>query len=406
MDLEITDRPDQPTEYCEPPGVVVDTTKKFKINNQRLFLTYSQCEFERDDYFAWIKKEFSSYPNAQWYIAEETHEDGSPHRHVLINFGKAFQTTASRRFDFNGCHPNIARVGPTVDDWCKCCFYMCKEDKHESLKPLMVQAQNYSSVMRNESFNHYLFDNPNRNALDLKTRWSAAAGFNFKIDPVPKPSATWFCRARDYMKGRVNDYDKFRDIIWFSDCSGNSEKSLFAKWAFGNKDYCVISAVARVGDFMRAIVNACEDGWTSKYLVVSLPREWNDDGALYTCLEMAKDGIITTNKYDSKAFRIRDDVMIFVVANRRPTTTKMTLDRWHLYDIMANKQIRRIPCILNLQLAAGLNNVKGMPGLDMMPPAENVAEPSGRISVQCAPQASQQEWYDQLPVNMEVMKFF
>ena len=72
-----------------------------------------------------------------------------------------------------------------------------------------------------------------------------------------------------------------------------------------------------------------KDNWTSKYLVVALPRDYNDEGALYTCLENAKDGMITSTKYDSKSFRIRSDVMVIVVANRKPVLEKMTMDRWH-----------------------------------------------------------------------------
>lgn len=84
------------------------------------FLTYSQALIDKDELFAFIK---SVAPVTAVIIANELHEDGSPHAHAAIRYPKRFSTTNCRRFDFNGNHPKIEICG----SWPKCVNYLRKD---------------------------------------------------------------------------------------------------------------------------------------------------------------------------------------------------------------------------------------------------------------------------------------
>lgn len=53
---------------------------------------------------------------AKCIIGRELHQDGGKHLHVFVAFERRFSTRNSRRFDCDGHHPNIKRVGRTP--WC------------------------------------------------------------------------------------------------------------------------------------------------------------------------------------------------------------------------------------------------------------------------------------------------
>lgn len=318
----------------------------FRLQNQRIFLTYSRCNWDRETYIGWIYSTFGkTYSNISFVrVAYEVHaenEEGEcpEHRHVLINFGKAFQSRNPRVFDYLGIHPNIQKVGNSAVDWGTLLCYMGKEDL--TCKDLKVLGQKYLNIWTAESSAHAMIDCPSVSPMNIKIAYEAGKKANYILDEVDEPNCPWYSKFKEYQRNEIPGYDKFRNVIWISDSCGDSQKTLFAKWAFDKEDYCVVNAFWRATDFSRLIKNKRDNGWTSKYLVIALPREWNDDGCIYTCIENAKDGIITSMKYDSDSFRIRDDVMVLVLANRMPDMSKMTMNRWHIYLIDAFKRVHR-----------------------------------------------------------------
>lgn len=89
------------------------------------FLTYPQCSLKKEQIQANLwKVHLQGKKTVQWtpetfqfiIIAEETHEDGSPHIHVLLAFRNKFITRDPRVFDFiAGKHGNYATVRSLFD---------------------------------------------------------------------------------------------------------------------------------------------------------------------------------------------------------------------------------------------------------------------------------------------------
>lgn len=333
---------------------------KFRIQNQYLFLTYARCDFVDKAYKEWLGIVLPQY--IECTIATENHKDGTPHKHVLINRGKNFQTKNSKFFDYEGFHPNIVGIMPNVGDYLRVLAYISKYD--EKLNSLNIVSKKHLAVISSASLSHALVEGSlcGLSAMNTKTIYEAFKADNKpQLEPVSEPKAPWIDKMREYQENLI-DRDVYRDILWFYDKFGNSHKTHFANYVFDDPDYCVITSVDTCKDFMRIIYNSMKRGWTMKYLIFLLPRNWIDreGGALYKCIETAKDGIITMNKFDSDRFRISQKVLIVVLANTMPNIGAMTLDKWHLYNIHSTKEVSRISFI-STKHTGGLDNVRNGP---------------------------------------------
>lgn len=78
----------------------------FRFDAAQAFLTYPQAATLTKEIIAEFFND--AYPDCTWIIAQEKHEDGQPHFHVYIKFGKKVSSRNARVFDINGFHPNIA----------------------------------------------------------------------------------------------------------------------------------------------------------------------------------------------------------------------------------------------------------------------------------------------------------
>lgn len=96
---------------------------QFRLDCKRLFLTYPQSDFNNDELYNFLKE---IRPIKWARICRETHEDGSPHSHAVIEFEKRFTTRQERLFDYRGRHPNIQ----PVRDVQKAIEYLAKEGSY------------------------------------------------------------------------------------------------------------------------------------------------------------------------------------------------------------------------------------------------------------------------------------
>lgn len=110
------DAASQPVEHeprREDSGADPVSNENFRINNQRLLLTYANSTGLRvEDLTSFVESLGGVHR-----IGRERHANGELHYHVYIDFGKRFQTRSCRRFDIqsNGgvYHPNIAKISRT-----------------------------------------------------------------------------------------------------------------------------------------------------------------------------------------------------------------------------------------------------------------------------------------------------
>jgi len=96
-------------------------SSSFAYDGVHVFLTYPQCALERSklrDFFLAIE------PNANYIVARELHDDGSPHLHAYVHFGRRRRFADARAFDVEGYHPNIQKPRSAAH----CITYCRKED--------------------------------------------------------------------------------------------------------------------------------------------------------------------------------------------------------------------------------------------------------------------------------------
>lgn len=82
----------------------------FRINSSQVFLTYPQCTLSKEELLDCIMKTAETILKVsivQYVIAQEKHEDGSPHLHAYIKFSKKIDRDGCKLFDYHGFHPNI-----------------------------------------------------------------------------------------------------------------------------------------------------------------------------------------------------------------------------------------------------------------------------------------------------------
>lgn len=80
-------------------------TSKFRINAKSVFLTYPQCDLQKEHLLTFINTLKYKYSYA--IICTENHEDGNKHLHAVIKFKKKVDIRNEHTFDLNGFHPNI-----------------------------------------------------------------------------------------------------------------------------------------------------------------------------------------------------------------------------------------------------------------------------------------------------------
>lgn len=81
-------------------------TATFSFDGEHVFLTYPQCPLERQQLLDFILR---IEPNAEYIVARERHDDGSPHLHAYVHFGRRRRFASERAFDVDGYHPNIQK---------------------------------------------------------------------------------------------------------------------------------------------------------------------------------------------------------------------------------------------------------------------------------------------------------
>lgn len=108
----------------EPPNALVslepsDATpspKCLMLKGMSFFLTFPQCDVPKEVALQRIKDHTFPKPLDWIVVAEEKHQDGTPHLHVCLKFTERLQTRKKDIFDFiSGKHGNYASCRSTKD---------------------------------------------------------------------------------------------------------------------------------------------------------------------------------------------------------------------------------------------------------------------------------------------------
>lgn len=83
----------------------------FRVQGKYLFLTYSQCDFDIDEFYHWISTgPLQPYRIVRAIICRELHADGGAHRHVAIELARRYDSRNARCFDYQGYHGNYQQA--------------------------------------------------------------------------------------------------------------------------------------------------------------------------------------------------------------------------------------------------------------------------------------------------------
>lgn len=310
----------------------------FNFAQQKCLLTYKTHlhKFEFIDNFKkLVEKQLKGEPK----FIRLAHESGDEqinynHTHVLVDFGKRFQTKNCRFFDYsiilNGVleviHPNIRKI-TSKSHWDNCVQYLAKED--EDNRDLIVKkpCTQVLSIWEKSSLQEAVA------SVKLRDVPAAIAAYNVKPDTFIK-EPKWHT-PMEWQQRIIDDISKppnNRSIIWIFDNDGLAGKSSFidyVEYYFPDKS----RTITQLGDSYHGatlIKNEIE-GWTGDTIFIDLARSQNSD-KIYPVLEDIKNGRISTLKYQGKTIRFHT-CHVVVFANFLPKLEAMSMDRWDIRHV-------------------------------------------------------------------------
>lgn len=127
-----------------------------------------------------------------------------------------------------------------------------------------------------------------------------------------------------------NDPDD-RSIHWFWESIGCKGKTTFAKWIFLNYENVIVLS-GKGADMKNGIVEyQKKNSKLPKIVLINVPRS-NIDFLSYTGLEEIKDMFFFSGKYEGGMI-CGENPHVIVFANEEPCSSKMSEDRFRIYNI-------------------------------------------------------------------------
>lgn len=315
-----------------------DPAKSFRLQCQRIFLTYSAMNKSIEK--GWLDKKIGkeelkeflnkklpnkAFPLKVIYIAQETHRDKDIHFHVVMDLKRRMDTRNCRFFDYDSWHPNISKVLSPVN-WGRVCYYISKADvetREEIPKNILLAHQVWSSPSIGEAMM-----NSHARPMDVKMLWEARpSSIKKKHISMDKPRP-WQAEALKHLG--LDD----RKIHVFVGHDGHEGKSTLCKYLRQEKLAWVCKRVGKTDDFTRNIQNALSGGWNGAAVLFDLPRSAETLRSLYECIEELKDGFMTATKYNGGDVDVCDGCCVVLFLNWWPELHLQSRDRWELYEIV------------------------------------------------------------------------
>lgn len=147
-----------------------------------------------------------------------------------------------------------------------------------------------------------------------------------------KPSTI---RVQDFYLWQSSVYDWIsvepdtRTIRWIWDSRGNNGKTALAKKLVTEKSALFLSG--KGADIKYSIATALSRNLSVKICLFHYVRD-QENFISYQALEEVKDGIFFSSKYESTTC-VYDSPHVIVLANFRPDTSRLSQDRWKIYQI-------------------------------------------------------------------------
>lgn len=323
----------------------------FKFNGKIIFLTYKNHVT-----INLLKKLLQKFSGSSTYkICHEVGKTGYKHSHILICFNKKQHTTKQDKFDIDGIHPNIKCVR-SKEHFSNILKYMEKDivikdtltgNEYEwlgSVRDIIQSKRSWRAVLNDDYLTPY---------IQKYGKWAKEV---FDCKPRPK-----MFKHEQLMNWQQHIYDKFindnsdRNIYWvYDDKNGDNGKTALGHYILDKHGEDVFYSnggkttdVAHSYDFEPIVI----------FNLVKEKQEYLS----YGIMEMMKDRIITSGKYNSTTKYLENSPKIIVFANWKPDEKKIVGTRFVKY-IIKNKQI--VPEVLNIKM--GLPKFKNMSTPEMI----------------------------------------
>lgn len=310
---------------------VQNEPRNFRLQNQKMMLTY-KTHLNKAEYLAYMLATFNNYVPKFFETAHENGDETNPylHSHVLVDWGKTFQSKNTRVFDYLGIHPNIQLI-KTSTHWRNSVKYIAKEDPslaHLLTKDAPIADSIWSCNTLEEALLKAKKPNDVPGIIAL-----------YKLKPaeekpkMPYEPHLWQTQLFEKINKPTSWSD--RKITWVYETVGNTGKSYFGEyWSRTDpKRFYYVNAISSARDFATVIKTAQSSGWTGHCLIIDLTRSHEDRDSLYIPLEMIKSGIITATKYEGGTIDLGSRPHVVVFANWPPNISKLSLDRWDINRI-------------------------------------------------------------------------
>jgi len=348
---EIDNEIEEP-EIIYEPGVEMDE-KKFRFQNTYGLLTY-KTHLDKKDYIKWINEKCKG---TRWIrLAHETGDVHCPynHTHVVIDFGKKFETTNCRFFDYDKedsdseenivIHPHIKKlIGKKAFEDAK--KYIAKEDPDNAD---LLERPNWVTTTLNAKSG---FDavkklcggpkgfGPNDVAGIVALKSMAGGDYRIRTKAKQITLRKWQQELCDELENNEPNPDR---VIWIWNKKGRCGKRIIGLYM---RDHCLsedglpkYEYTTDLGTSYHAattIKGMCERGWQQWGLFINLVRSSENHDRIYDYIEAISDGELCVQKYQGMPLSF-DPPHLIILANWAPKVAKLSTPRWDIRSVDQN----------------------------------------------------------------------
>lgn len=318
----------------------------FRFQRRYVLLTY-KSHIPKYDYIQWLSAK-THLVLAFCRIAHETGDECQPyaHSHVLVDFGKIFQTKDLHFF----CHTPDETDNHLLDECgkihCNIKFlpsrrafedakiYIAKEDTANA--DLAQQVNIIDKIQGATSINDALRLNVEKPSDAI----GVMAIYNMRNDiselACEKPDFPWH---RDFLEWYESAaHAPLRTIRWYYDENGNTGKTWLLRYLEDNYrdangyDWFPMAGIENMRETANLMMKAAQTGWKTRGVIIDLTRSYELGRKLYDTLENVKNGRISSTKYNGGRLRFQPPWVV-VLSNWWPNTSMMSTDRWDIWEI-------------------------------------------------------------------------
>lgn len=125
-----------------------------------------------------------------------------------------------------------------------------------------------------------------------------------------------------------------RKIFWFWSQVGAVGKTSFCKYLHNVYDCCIIGGKAADSkNCVATYIERSDDKRAPEIVICNIPKSQDFDFVSYEGIESIKDMFFYSGKYEG--LQVNDNSPhLFVFANEEPDRSKMSMDRWLIYEIV------------------------------------------------------------------------